>query len=283
MSNNKDFFRQDLSRLNEELRKTALSVYDFCMNELKTELHYRTERVKKNGGGQKHTIFRIKKTRTFFLVIDMQKPDRLRLSFPDKEDEFSSWNAQWCSKRQGVNGKKEKNIDIFRSLTDEELKRLNDDIAVIYDNALRYYLRKHDSTKTLQLMFGEPSGSYPPLKAAALSEDELCEVYGEGKCSVCGRNDMLEIGWNDDGKPLLFCMEHNPQRSKFYLKAYNVIPVDVREYVWHRDKGHGVCGHDAYLQYDHLIPRKKGGSNTENNIVLKCRTCNLSKSDKLQP
>jgi hypothetical protein len=283
MNNSTNFFLQDIGCLNEELRKTALSVYDFCMNELKTELHYRTERSKKNGGGQKHTIFRILTTRTFFLVIDMQKPDRLRLSFPDKEDEFSNWNAQWCSKRQGANGKREKNIDIFRSLTDYKIENLNDDIAVIYDNALRYYLRSHDSTKTWQRMFGNPSGSYTALKATSLSEDELCKVYGEGICSVCGRNKMLEIGWSNDNKPTLFCMEHNLQCSEFCSKAYNVIPVQVREYVWHRDKGHGVCGHDTYLQYDHLIPRKWGGSNTENNIVLKCRTCNLSKSDKLQP
>ena len=37
------------------------------------------------------------------------------------------------------------------------------------------------------------------------------------------------------------------------------------------------CGSKEYLAADHLIPRKKGGANTGDNLVWACRTCNSSK------
>ena len=277
-----NFFKRDLSRLDSSLRETAEAVYDYCVNVLSAEIHYRKEREVKAGGGQKHTIMRIPTTRTFFLVIDMQKPYRLRLSFPDKNDEFHAWGAEWCSKRQGENGKREKQIDITMPLSKLQIIDLQDKVAAIYENALEYYIRTHDSTKTWQRMFGDPSGKYAPLKAAKLTEEQMKEIYGEGRCSICGMDENLEIGWRKN-TPFLFCMRHNRQKSQYCNKALTTIPLEVREYVWHRDQGHGLCGHDKYLQYDHLIPRSKGGSNTENNIILKCRTCNLSKSGKLMP
>jgi 5-methylcytosine-specific restriction endonuclease McrA len=35
------------------------------------------------------------------------------------------------------------------------------------------------------------------------------------------------------------------------------------------------------LEFDHVIPHAKGGSNTDNNIQLLCRGCNLKKSDRI--
>ena len=37
------------------------------------------------------------------------------------------------------------------------------------------------------------------------------------------------------------------------------------------------CGSKEFLVADHLIPRKKGGANTGDNLVWACRTCNSSK------
>jgi len=56
------------------------------------------------------------------------------------------------------------------------------------------------------------------------------------------------------------------------------IPDTVRLFVWQRDQGKCVkCGSSAKLEFDHIIPVAKGGSNTDRNIQLLCEQCNRSK------
>jgi hypothetical protein len=60
------------------------------------------------------------------------------------------------------------------------------------------------------------------------------------------------------------------------------IPTTVRRAVWVRDNGRCVqCGSRERLEYDHIIPISKGGSNTERNIELLCEACNRAKSDSI--
>jgi hypothetical protein len=60
------------------------------------------------------------------------------------------------------------------------------------------------------------------------------------------------------------------------------IPQSVMDKVWNRDKGSCVtCGSKKNLEFDHIIPFSKGGSNTYRNIQLLCENCNRQKSDKL--
>ena len=57
------------------------------------------------------------------------------------------------------------------------------------------------------------------------------------------------------------------------------IPEQVRHAVWRRDEGRCVeCGSKEKLEYDHIIPWSKGGSDTERNIQLLCERCNWTKS-----
>ncbi len=61
------------------------------------------------------------------------------------------------------------------------------------------------------------------------------------------------------------------------------IPSKVKIFVWQRDCGQCVdCGSKENLEYDHIIPFAKGGSNTERNLQLLCGNCNRLKSDKIQ-
>ena len=57
------------------------------------------------------------------------------------------------------------------------------------------------------------------------------------------------------------------------------IPQLVKREVWQRDGGKCVqCGSNEKLEFDHIIPVVKGGSNTVRNIQLLCETCNRTKS-----
>jgi hypothetical protein len=57
------------------------------------------------------------------------------------------------------------------------------------------------------------------------------------------------------------------------------IPERVRHEVWRRDQGRCVdCGSRERLEFDHIIPVSRGGSNTARNIELRCEACNRRKS-----
>jgi 5-methylcytosine-specific restriction endonuclease McrA len=60
------------------------------------------------------------------------------------------------------------------------------------------------------------------------------------------------------------------------------IPQRVRHEVWRRDEGRCVdCNSRERLEFDHIIPISKGGSNTARNIELRCENCNRRKADKI--
>ena len=60
------------------------------------------------------------------------------------------------------------------------------------------------------------------------------------------------------------------------------IPEEVRIAVWRRDSGRcSRCGSRERLEYDHIIPISRGGSNTTRNIELLCEICNRSKGDEI--
>jgi len=60
------------------------------------------------------------------------------------------------------------------------------------------------------------------------------------------------------------------------------IPPTVKLAVWRRDMGKCVqCSSKEKLEYDHIIPVSKGGSNTERNIQLLCEKCNREKAAKI--
>jgi hypothetical protein len=61
------------------------------------------------------------------------------------------------------------------------------------------------------------------------------------------------------------------------------ISSHVRREVWRRDGGSCVkCGSRRNLEFDHIVPVSRGGSNTARNIELLCETCNRSKSASIQ-
>jgi hypothetical protein len=59
-------------------------------------------------------------------------------------------------------------------------------------------------------------------------------------------------------------------------------PSGVRHEVWRRDEACCVdCGSRERLEFDHVIPISKGGSNTARNIELRCEICNGRKGARI--
>jgi hypothetical protein len=60
------------------------------------------------------------------------------------------------------------------------------------------------------------------------------------------------------------------------------IPERVRHEVWRRDQGRCVdCGSRERLEFDHIVPVSRGGSNTARNIELRCELCNRAKGAQI--
>ena len=60
------------------------------------------------------------------------------------------------------------------------------------------------------------------------------------------------------------------------------ISQEVKDLVWNRDNGQcRECKSNEKLEFDHIIPYSKGGSNTYRNIQLLCESCNRLKTNKI--
>ena len=60
------------------------------------------------------------------------------------------------------------------------------------------------------------------------------------------------------------------------------IPREIRQRIWQRYGGQCAdCGANQYLEFDHIVPVARGGSNSEANVQLLCRNCNQKKSDRI--
>jgi len=76
-------------------------------------------------------------------------------------------------------------------------------------------------------------------------------------------------------------LEAAMQYSKLGPKR-DQIPEDVKLVVWARDGGACVrCGSKHDLHFDHIIPVARGGGNSQENIQILCKSCNLQKSDRI--
>lgn len=60
------------------------------------------------------------------------------------------------------------------------------------------------------------------------------------------------------------------------------ISQEVQDKVWNRDGGKCIkCESQEKLEFDHIIPFSKGGSNSYRNLQLLCEKCNRQKSNKI--
>lgn len=85
---------------------------------------------------------------------------------------------------------------------------------------------------------------------------------------------------DDVSNYLAFCGV--PEKTVSQINRSRRISDEVRLEVWKRDEGMCVrCSSQEWIEYDHIIPFSKGGSNTARNIQLLCESCNRAKSAEI--
>jgi hypothetical protein len=85
---------------------------------------------------------------------------------------------------------------------------------------------------------------------------------------------------DDVSNYLAFCGV--PEKTTSQISRSRRISDEVRLEVWKRDEGMCVmCSSQEWIEYDHIIPFSKGGSNTARNIQLLCESCNRTKSAEI--
>ena len=132
----------------------------------------------------------------------------------------------------------------------------------------------------------------------------LKKVNNEGtsiqiKCETCGKVNWKKPVIDDYDTYELARTFHSYEHLKLYNRDYSFsfhysantteteipsrhISQSVKDKVWNRDGSKCVqCGSNKNLEFDHIIPHSKGGSNTYRNIQLLCEPCNREKSAKI--
>lgn len=165
--------------------------------------------------------------------------------------------------------------------------------AMIYNH--QTLLSQFNSVRLKQLGH-EPLATYELLKDADASS-EVIEEYVTKELEKAGFKKthwyikprlLAEIEYMIEAlrilvEPEFIPFEDETENDESKATPDRYVPSAVKLSVWRRDHGKCVeCGSNEKLEYDHIIPVSKGGSNTERNIQLLCEKCNRKKSASIQ-
>jgi hypothetical protein len=152
---------------------------------------------------------------------------------------------------------------------------------------------ERDLQTALQQSEEEP---VPAPYAAPLANDQKYLWFFKGDVYDVESVMRRHPGYSDEQIQLLILEYFDRERRKFeklkrLYKSDSIqhgirrerIPEHIRIAVWRRDGGKCArCGSREKLEYDHIVPVSKGGSNTERNIELLCERCNREKGDRIE-
>ena len=165
--------------------------------------------------------------------------------------------------------------------------------SIAYWVAIRLRNEAHRVTDEGERLQKERQDLIDRCKAMSVEEVILSGLDDELKTDILAKQgysrsevwQLCKTAEKSQEKAKLSWAKKKIQRKTFEL--INKLPSDdkrapiaeeVREFVWRRDNGKCVkCGSQEKLEFDHIIPFSKGGSDTARNIQLLCEQCNRSK------
>lgn len=166
---------------------------------------------------------------------------------------------------------------------------INDELTIRCTNCKR----KEKINLDIKIKAGEGEISFNQLLSAYITLVQFVQIQGETELGKYLRNylkwDFVSLR---KGTPLIrgISFYTNPDYET-PINEYDNVQSDepsrritdrVKNLVWNRDGGKCVeCGSREKLEFDHIIPFSKGGSNGYRNIQLLCEECNRRKSNNI--
>ncbi len=149
--------------------------------------------------------------------------------------------------------------------------RLNEITGNLIVTSRNVFLASHSKSFSFK-----PSKILDIMRFSNGLEIKVNSGQGSGRYRVAGAEELEAILTGVVRKhKYLLCENYSSERTRH-------IPDEVKREVWDRDGGRCVkCGKSDYLEFDHIIPHARGGSNSVNNVQILCRRCNLLKSDRI--
>lgn len=190
-------------------------------------------------------------------------------------------------------------ILLLMDITEEQINVSQKDISKlnnIYDDYIDLLKKSDKQPVELKRYFSKATG----IGAALLGVDSQPKIFSQFKniSQWLYKGFVYEIqGHYSEGEIRLLILEDFDKERRLFEKLrakfddvtsddlnYDRprIPEKVRIEVWRRDGGKCArCGSREKLEYDHIVPISKGGSNTARNIELLCEKHNRSKSNNV--
>jgi 5-methylcytosine-specific restriction endonuclease McrA len=189
-------------------------------------------------------------------------------------------------KNAGIKYEKERETKRLKKIEDEKLKKIQDnenqirlrkerELARLREEKERELKEKEEHEKEKEKQLEEIKKKQLLEERKRREKERYKEYYKRQQREKEKRRhwaseaieEMIESGEIDDN--------YSSDRKR-------TIPGNIKEIVYVRDKGCCVtCGSKENIEYDHIIPFSKGGSNSVNNIQLLCLKCNRGKSNKI--
>ncbi len=167
----------------------------------------------------------------------------------------------------------------MRRIKKKRIKKKEDYVEMIKNVKLDMIKQSHElsTCPNCNMMIVDNHCPYCAGEKSIILEDQSSQLE---PCPHCNEPHIIGVSQCPKCHMSLIPIKELETQNEEQIDRY--IPKKVQREVWRRDMGRCVeCGSKERLEFDHIIPVSKRGSNTTRNIQLLCERCNRKKSNRI--